>query len=77
MNQKANASEINEIKQSGLKYLTDITSNDRIINHSKLSTKTIKRINRQIQTTKRKLNSRAHVEIHTFQQKQDNSNRIT
>ena len=48
MNQKANASEINEIKQSRLKYLTDITSNDRIINYSKLSTKTIKRINRQL-----------------------------
>ena len=50
MNQKANASEINEIKQSRLKYLTDITSNNRIINHSKLSTKTIKRINRQLWT---------------------------
>ena len=48
MNQKVNASEINEIKQSGLKYLTDITSNDRIINYNKLSTKTIKRINRQL-----------------------------
>ena len=28
MNQKINASKINEIKQSRLKYLTDITSND-------------------------------------------------
>ena len=48
MNQKINASEINEIKQSGLKYLTDIINNDRIINYNKLSTKTIKRINRQL-----------------------------
>ena len=48
MNQKANASEINKIKQSGLKYLTDITSNDQIIDYNKLSTKTIKRINRQL-----------------------------
>ena len=50
INQKINASEINEIKQSGLKYLTDITSNDRIINYNKLSTKTIKRINKQLWT---------------------------
>ena len=50
MNQRVNMSEINEIKQSRLKYLTDITSNDQIINYNKLSTKTIKRINRQLWT---------------------------
>ena len=41
-------SEINEIKQSGLKYLTDITSSNQIINHNKLATKTIKKIDRQL-----------------------------
>ena len=48
MNQRVNTDEINEIKKSGLKYFIDITDNDQIIDYNKLSTKTIKRINRQL-----------------------------
>ena len=39
-----NANKIKEIKKSGLKYLTDITSNNKLMDCSKLSTKFIKRI---------------------------------
>ena len=42
-----NTNKVSKIKKSGLKYFTDVTSNNQLINCNKLSTRSIKRINSQ------------------------------